>query len=53
MDIRLGFYLDRQNTLLCLHDEVYLATDPILKGSEIRPGRNCLKKTLDDIKEGN
>lgn len=36
-----------------LHDEVYLAVDPIVKGTEIRPGRNCVKKTLDDIKEGN
>lgn len=32
-----------------LHDEVYLATDPIVKGTEIRPGRNCMKKTFDDF----
>lgn len=35
-----------------MHDEVYLATDPIVKGREIRPGFNCRKKTLDDILKG-
>lgn len=35
-----------------LHDEVYLAWYAIEKGAEIRPGRNCIKKSLDDIKEG-
>lgn len=32
-----------------LHDVVYRATDPIVKGSEIKPGYNCEQKTLDDI----
>ena len=38
-----------QGSYFVLHDEVYQATDPIVKGSEIRPGRNCEKKALDDI----
>lgn len=32
-----------------LHDEVYQATSPIVKGTEIVPGRNCAKKALDNI----
>ena len=34
-----------------LHDNVYRATSPIVKGTEIKPGRNCEKKALDDITE--
>ena len=32
-----------------LHDEVYRAVSPIRKGTEIRPGYNCEKKTLDEV----
>lgn len=37
-----------QGSYFVLHDEVYLATDPITKGSAIKPGYNCEKKTLDE-----
>lgn len=39
-----------QGSYFVLHDEVYRATDPISKGSEIRPGYNCEKKSLDDFR---
>ena len=32
-----------------LHDVIYRATRPILKGSEIKPGFNCEKKSLEDL----
>lgn len=32
-----------------LHDDIYLATSPIVKGTEIKPGYNCKKKSLDAI----
>ena len=38
-----------QGSYFVLHDEVYRATDPISKGSEIRPGYNCEKKSLDEF----
>lgn len=38
-----------QGSYFVLHDEVYRATDPITKGSKIRPGYNCEKKTLDEF----
>lgn len=31
-----------------LHDEVYQATKAITKGSEIKPGYNCVKKSLNE-----
>lgn len=33
-----------------MHDEVYVATSPIEKGREIKPGYNCKKTTLDELK---
>lgn len=38
--------------LFIAHDTVYRATEAILKGAEIRPGRNCDKTTLNEIVEG-
>lgn len=38
--------------LFIAHDTVYRATEAILKGAEIRPGRNCDKTTLNEIMEG-
>lgn len=38
-----------QGSYFVLHDEVFLATDPIVKGSAIRPGYNCEKKTLSEL----
>lgn len=32
-----------------LRDALYQATSPIVKGTEIQPGRNCAKKALDTI----
>ena len=39
----------QMDAFFVLHDEVYQATRPIVKGTEIRPGYNCVKKTLDDL----
>ena len=38
-----------QGSYFVLHDEIYQAAYPIVKGSEIRPGYNCEKKTLDEF----
>jgi hypothetical protein len=32
-----------------LHDEIYRATDPISRGSTIKPGYNCEKKSLNEL----
>lgn len=34
-----------------LHDAIYQAVFPIVKGTEIIPGRNCIQKSLQDIME--
>lgn len=38
-----------KGSFFVLHDVVYQATEPILKGKEIKPGRNCIKKSLEDL----
>lgn len=38
-----------QGSYFVLHDVIYRATYPIVKGTEIRPGYNCQKKNLDEL----
>ena len=35
------------------HDTLYIAIEPIVKGTEIRPGINCMAKSLNDLNGGN
>lgn len=39
-----------KGTYFVLHDVVYLATRPIVKGTEVKPGINCIKKSYADLK---
>ena len=38
-----------EGSYFMIHDEIYLATEPIIKGHTIMPGYNCERKALSDI----
>ena len=35
------------------HDTLYIAISPIAKGMEIKPGINCVAKSINDLNGGN
>ena len=38
-----------KGTYFVMHDVIYQATRPIVKGTEVKPGYNCAKKSLGDL----
>lgn len=38
-----------KGTYFVMHDVIYQATRPIVKGTDVKPGYNCAKKSLGDL----